>query len=157
MAASDWRTKPRPRKPRPADPLTKLKAYIRQANWSSLHELEVQARGKQRYAQNRESELGKARSREVERRRRCIMAYGGPICACCGETTYEFLTIDHINGGGNKHAEARRDKGQHANLYTHLIAEGFPPGYQVLCYNCNCAKGNYGVCPHQQLKAANAG
>src|SRR5205807_5288509 len=26
----------------------------------------------------------------------------GKVCACCGESTYEFLCIDHINGGGNR-------------------------------------------------------
>lgn len=31
--------------------------------------------------------------------------YGGvpPKCACCGENHVEFLSVDHINGGGNKH------------------------------------------------------
>src|SRR5690606_39680958 len=31
-----------------------------------------------------------------------IMHYGGK-CACCGESTYEFLCLDHSNGGGNQH------------------------------------------------------
>ena len=28
--------------------------------------------------------------------------------------------------------------------------EKYPPGYQVLCHNCNLAKGFYGSCPHQK-------
>lgn len=31
-----------------------------------------------------------------------INNYGG-ICTCCGESNVYFLTIDHVNGGGNKH------------------------------------------------------
>jgi hypothetical protein len=26
----------------------------------------------------------------------------------------------------------------------------FPPLFQILCYNCNFAKGADGVCPHSQ-------
>jgi hypothetical protein len=28
----------------------------------------------------------------------------------------------------------------------------FPDGFQVLCHNCNLAKGYYGECPHNSLK-----
>lgn len=78
--------------------------------------------------------------------------YGGtpPKCACCGETELDFLTIDHINGGGNKH---RRQLFGHAvggyHFYYWLIKNNFPEGYRVLCWNCNwgCRKNN-GVCSH---------
>lgn len=26
----------------------------------------------------------------------------------------------------------------------------YPKGFQVLCHNCNLAKGFYGKCPHQK-------
>lgn len=65
-------------------------------------------------------------------------------CACCGEHHLEFLTIDHISGGGNEH---RREIGD--NLYRWLVLNNFPPGFQVLCSNCNTALGIYGACPHQ--------
>ena len=71
--------------------------------------------------------------------------YGGAKCACCGETMWEFLTIDHIDGGGTKH---RKKAG--ADMYKTLVREKYPVGYQVLCYNCNCAKGAYGKCPHKK-------
>jgi hypothetical protein len=66
-------------------------------------------------------------------------------CACCGEKHLEFLTIDHINGGGVKH---QKEIGV-GRLYGWLIRNNFPEGFQVLCYNCNCAKGHYNYCPHQ--------
>jgi hypothetical protein len=31
-----------------------------------------------------------------------------------------------------------------------LARQGYPPGYRVLCHNCNSAYGYYGHCPHQQ-------
>ena len=67
-------------------------------------------------------------------------------CACCGEKQIKFLTIDHINGGGNKH---RREINS-PNLYRWLIKNNFPQGFRVLCYNCNCGRvRNEGICPHQ--------
>lgn len=67
-------------------------------------------------------------------------------CACCGESTFEFLTMDHINGGGN------RQRKHIGNLYIWLARQGYPPGFQVLCSNCNSAKGIYGACPHLRKK-----
>lgn len=68
-----------------------------------------------------------------------------PSCACCGEDTPEFLVLDHIHGGGT--AERRQFGRQ---LFAHLRRHGFPPGYQVLCANCNTAKAYRGGCPHQR-------
>lgn len=67
-----------------------------------------------------------------------------PKCNCCGETTYQFLCLDHINGGGNKQ---RKVVGHH--FFHWIRKQGFPRGYQVLCHNCNMAKGFYKVCPHK--------
>jgi len=88
-----------------------------------------------------------------ELRQAVLEGYGGtpPRCACCGETTHEFLCIDHINGGGN--ALRAKPSFTHATFYRSLIRAGFPDKdlYQVLCHNCNMAKGFYGQCPHQRL------
>ena len=47
-------------------------------------------------------------------------------CICCGEKRYRTLTIDHINGGGNKH---RKEIGK--NLPRWLIKSNFPDGFQI--------------------------
>lgn len=70
-----------------------------------------------------------------------------PECACCGEMQLQFLCLDHINGGGT---EERKRLGPGGVLfYCRLKAAGYPPGLQVLCHNCNMAKGFYGKCPHK--------
>ena len=79
-------------------------------------------------------------------------AYGGFQCICCGITEPMMLTIDHIKGHGNEHRkECLGIKyGNIAGLkfYRWLRANGYPKGFQVLCFNCNCAKRrNGGVCP----------
>lgn len=94
------------------------------------------------------------RWREYERRKRLnlklkiLNAYGGK-CECCGEDRYEFLAIDHIDGGGNKHKKKiKKEEGK--NLYYWLLSHDFPEGFRVLCHNCNQSLGMYGYCPHQK-------
>jgi hypothetical protein len=77
-----------------------------------------------------------------------VYHYSGqnPRCACCGEAGLAFLTLDHVNNDGAEHR--RRHKG-HQGTYRQLKADGYPPGIQVLCYNCNMARSAYGSCPHR--------
>lgn len=94
-------------------------------------------------------ELGKIRekNRRIKLRKIVISHYslGENKCACCGENQFEFLTVDHIDGGGTKH---RKQIGRGA-LCEWLVSNKFPKGFQILCYNCNCTKGIYGECPHK--------
>jgi hypothetical protein len=80
-----------------------------------------------------------------------LSAYGGR-CACCLEDKYEFLAIDHINGGGSKHRQSEAKTG----LYQWLKNNNYPEGFQVLCHNCNMAKGFYGSCPHEKDRVKTA-
>lgn len=75
--------------------------------------------------------------------------YGGPVCACCGVTHIEFLSIDHSEGNGAAHrAEVNGDPRNGKNLYVWLRKNNFPPGFRVLCMNCNFSLGHHGYCPH---------
>ncbi len=77
-----------------------------------------------------------------------------PRCTCCGESEIDFLQIDHINGGGNK---SRKDKNRFGtSYYFYLRKNNYPTGYQILCANCNHAKGRLGVCPHKKLNVDGA-
>ncbi len=77
-------------------------------------------------------------------------------CACCGEAELDFLTIDHINGGGNAHRRAvfGSSHGGGKAIYRWLVKTGFPEGFQLLCYNCNASKGKHGVCAHRKRPEA---
>lgn len=83
-----------------------------------------------------------------KRQRELVLSHYGNACICCGENKYEFLTIDHINGGGSEHKRQIK-----TSLYGWLIRSKYPSGFQVLCYNCNSAKGVYGECPHKTIYA----
>jgi len=88
----------------------------------------------------RAAQLIKMRQRRLE-----VLTHYGLFCACCGEDTFEFLQIDHINNDGARH---RREVGR--SLYSWLQKNGYPAGFQTLCANCNIAKAQHGVCPHQR-------
>jgi hypothetical protein len=79
-------------------------------------------------------------------------AYGGYKCACCGETTKAFLSIDHVYNNGAAHRRFYSIK-TGEQLYRWLIRESFPEGFQVLCMNCQWGKrNNGGICPHVSEK-----
>jgi hypothetical protein len=85
----------------------------------------------------------KARNDAVYRNRvkfECLSHYGGdpPKCVRCGIEDLRVLTIDHIDGGGAVHRKQLRWAGNY--LYVWLRKNGFPPGYQVLCMNCQWIK-----------------
>jgi hypothetical protein len=79
---------------------------------------------------------------------RVLMHYskGTLVCDCCDENLIEFLSIDHINGGGKQH---RVETGLGKAFYRWLERHNYPTGYRVLCFNCNMSYGLFGYCPHQ--------
>lgn len=95
-------------------------------------------------------------------------AYGGRFCACCGENIPDFLTIDHIHNDGAEHrkkiekdptarmyrrlpsADKPSGRGSGGTMYEWLKRNGYPPGFQVLCFNCNWSKSRHLVCPHKR-------
>lgn len=76
-----------------------------------------------------------------------LSAYGAK-CVCCGEEDQDKLEMDHIFGGGSKEKKSYPSR----NIYFFL--KGRPidrKKFQVLCHNCNQAKGSFGTCPHNLL------
>jgi len=86
-----------------------------------------------------------------EKRLKVFDAYGGSRCNCCGESNLKFLTIDHVNNDGKEHRKTVK-----ASLIFHwIIKNNYPPGFQVLCFNCNLGRQfNGGVCPHNDPSVA---
>lgn len=70
-------------------------------------------------------------------------------CACCGESDFRFLQVDHTENNGRSHCRDAAISSSHS-LLRWLITNGFPPGFQVLCGNCNHARAIYGQCPHKK-------
>src|SRR5688572_13317459 len=107
------------------------KVYM--AQWRARHRLRLAAKEKEK---------------RLALRQEVLAAYGG-ACVCCGETITQFLAIDHIDGKGAEHRR-RHGLATSTSMYAWLKRNGFPrDNYQVLCHNCNNAKGFYGACPHE--------
>ncbi len=90
------------------------------------------------------------KKRDAERKLRVFQMYGG-VCACCGVTGDEFLTMDHINNDGWSDRQHGGSSGQ--QLYKELLRKGAPdPRFQILCWNCNLAKAHAPdhTCPHRR-------
>lgn len=92
--------------------------------------------------------------RKIAKQLDLIYSHYGRRCACphCTETNEYFLTIDHINGDGAEHR--RQLGGSGHKLYKWIIDNDYPNTIQLLCWNCNCGKNKYGVCPHTFIAAS---
>jgi hypothetical protein len=107
-------------------------------------------RYRQRYNAAHKNELAANAKRDRDKLKlETLLAYGR-VCACCGESEPAFLTLDHVAGDGAEQRRVQGHKGGTAQ-YRLLRKSGFPPGYRVLCWNCNCAIAITGVCPHQKV------
>jgi hypothetical protein len=125
------------------------------ASYYQRHKERLREEHKARHARNRDVDNARAAIRSKkereEARAAALQHYAGdpPRCACCGETIREFLCFDHMYGGGAKHSRERKSKA----LGLWLLKNGFPDGFQVLCFNCNAAKSIHGQCPHVRLRS----
>lgn len=125
----------------------------------------ISSREKEKYQRDRETILQKRREekrwlipeerrghqdRENERRsvmRSKVLDHYGRKCACCGEAEEMFLEIDHVNSDGAQHRKEIGTASSH--IIRWLIKHNFPPGFQLLCSNCNHGKMRCGgICPH---------
>jgi hypothetical protein len=112
------------------------------------HRDKLKMYGKEYYS----NRLGHYRDLRQVLKREVLKIYGG-VCRCCGEDRVEFLTIHHVDNNGAEHrlkvwGDVRRGGG--TTFYYWLRRNGYPSGFEVLCFNCNCALGFYGYCPHQK-------
>jgi len=79
-----------------------------------------------------------------------VFLHYGNKCNCCGETSKEFLTVDHVNNDGTKF---RRNYGlEGSSFYAWIVKNNYPTDLQLLCMNCNWGKRWIGTCPHLTLK-----
>ncbi len=112
--------------------------------WCENNKEENKKRHKIYSLKNKDKINEKTKKWNKEIRKNILIKYGNK-CNCCKENKYEFLAIDHINNDGVKH---RKEIGR-KNIYYWLKKNNYPKeNFQVLCHNCNMAKGFYGYCPH---------
>lgn len=111
----------------------------------------AQRRYRQRYPERHRARVKKWQDANPEYRRECsrrsakrlrdliFQQYGGALCLHCGISDPDVLTLDHIDDDG-KQDRARKGTSGGYTFFLKLKKASFPPGYQVLCRNCNWKK-----------------
>lgn len=109
----------------------------------------VRSRQQAYYAKTRTKHLARMKENHTKRIRKIrsqLFSVFGSQCQCCGESNERFLTLHHINGGGNK---TRREKGREPSLVA-AVKSRDKAAYQILCFNCHIGMhANGGTCPHK--------
>lgn len=83
-----------------------------------------------------------------------VLNHYGKVCACCGEKSLYFLTLDHPKNNGKEHKGNGKNRYKGEALYRFLKKNDYPTGIQVLCFNCNIGKrNNKDICPHKNEEA----
>lgn len=125
----------------------KLKKYSKE--FHSRHRDKLVAKSKSYYHATREIRLARMKVERRALRKEMILAYGGE-CSCCGESRFQFLTLEHTRRDGNVE---RRLYGAGDQFFKRLKRMGWPKdGYTVLCMNCNWATRYGDQCPHKTIK-----
>ncbi len=119
------------------------------AAWYQENRAKKDGQTKRFNARNPERRREYVRSYKDRCKRACFDHYGW-ACTCCGLAILEFLSIDHIGGGGTQHRKALKGR----SIFAWLVKHGLPEGFRVLCFNCNLARGFYGYCPHESAHLA---
>lgn len=110
--------------------------------WRVKHAEEIKKHKQKYYLENRTEWQRKRKQRVFQLKMEIIKHYtkGRMCCANCGLRDVKNLTVDHINGNGEKHRKTMKLSGGHS-FYLWLRDLNFPPGFQILCFACNMAKG----------------
>lgn len=131
-------------------------SIVRGREWRRMNPERALAGVKKWKLENGERFRATVNRRTAKARAEVLVAYASR-CACCGEDTPEFLTVDHVNGAGIPNAK-RRGAGYPAKcktgypLYRWLKANGYPRDeFRLLCFNCNSGR-KLGPCPHERSR-----
>lgn len=128
-------------------------AYKFQREWIEKNREHIRIKARDNYKKHIEARRAGRKALARKEKEDVIREYGGE-CFCCGETRHEFLTMDHV-GGRKKHGHARTFGGP--TLYRWLRMHGYPKeGFRLACLNCNFSHGQYGYCPHERERQAQA-
>jgi hypothetical protein len=124
--------------------------YRKKSNeWYHAHREQVSKKRKENWVA-----ISNQRKSLLLARRKIIFEHYGKCCNCCGLTDERFFTVDHVFSGKRnpiaKNINGKRVQRDPLALYKRIIEAGFPKDYQILCMNCNWAKGVFGICPHQK-------
>ena len=135
--------------------------------WRKKYDADPKNKAKAKARKQSSEYKTKAKNSKDERRLKILETYSKrlsnsviPCCKCCEKNSHvDFLAIDHIAGKKEMDSEPELVKLGYSSKLTSgslerwIIANNFPPYFQILCHNCNTAKGlkdNNNQCPHEE-------
>lgn len=126
-------------------PEIKKRDKIKKHDWYIKNCDLTRKRAKKHYYKNIQNSRKRVREKQQTIKTIILWHYSGGTmrCICCGINGKQFLTLEHIGGGGNKH---RKEIGKGSKINWWLLQHNLPKGFEILCWNCNCAKGMHGFC-----------
>ena len=121
---------------------TEVERLEARKRWREKYRQQIKIHKRAYYFKNKDEWRQKKRARVLQLKTEIIQHYSKNtmICANCGLADLKNLTVDHINGGGENHRRRSGLSGGHS-FYVWLKRLNFPPGFQILCFACNMAKG----------------
>lgn len=123
----------------------KIQEYRRQ--YHALHRDDIIAKVNEWVRNNPDRRRRNALAYYYRLQHAAILAYGGYRCSWCGIDEPLVLCLDHVENNGRTHRQQIGSIGGH-RFYKWLKDNAYPPGFQVLCMNCNHAKyRNGGLLP----------
>ena len=109
------------------------------AEWYSEHRKYRDAATRKWCKEHPDQYRAKKREQSHRRKIKALTHYSPNLrCQHCGFSDVRALSIDHINNDGYSHRKKLGRRG--GAIYCWLITNNFPPGYQVLCMNCQFIK-----------------
>lgn len=119
----------------------KVKKAAAAKRWRTKYKAVIAAKKKAYKETNREHYTNLQRDREnrywAKLRQDILNAYGR-VCALCGETDEDKLTLDHVNHDGGEHRRRLGGPTHSYRVYRELRHKGFPrEGFRILCGSCN--------------------
>lgn len=132
----------------PEERQTRDQAY--RARTKESRRLYRQRYGKEYNSRDVVKESHRRRNREIKIE--VLEHYGGAFCKCCSESELLMLSLDHIESDGAAHRKSLTGttRSMPQSAYIWAKKNGYPPIFQVMCFNCNWARHwNNGICPHE--------
>jgi len=135
--------------------------------WQRKYDLDPKNRSRKKKYAHSSHRLARRKTIRDEIRLKVLQRYSKkhsksdiPCCRCCEEKSHvDFLALDHIAGRKEMDSDTKLVKLGYSSLKREdslqywIKKNNFPKGFQILCHNCNYAKGmkrNNNKCPHQK-------
>ena len=104
---------------------------------------EYERKNSARRRQNNPEYMQSAIYRSKMKNKLSVFSYysnGSMQCVKCNYSDIRALSIDHIEGDGCKHKNKKGERMKGDEIYRWIKRNNFPPGFQILCMNCQFIK-----------------